>query len=59
MLILGIVISLLAYYLALRWSDHLLTSHNIELPAFTSWLVRNTFAFIVSTVVAMPFPSIL
>lgn len=59
MLIAGIVISLLAYYFALRWGASLLESNDIELPRFTRWLVLNTFAFIVSSIVALPFPSIL
>ena len=59
MLIAGIVISLLAYYLALKWSSHLLENNDIVLPAFTRWLVLNTFALIVSSIVALPFPSIL
>lgn len=37
----------------------MLENNDIELPKFTRWLVLNTFAFIVSTIVALPFPSIL
>jgi hypothetical protein len=59
MLILGIVASLLAYYLALQWGKRFLEGNDIELPRFTRWLVLNTFAFIVSSVVALPFPSII
>ncbi|HSH86611.1 MAG TPA: hypothetical protein VK958_05080 [Methylophilus sp.] len=59
MLIAGIVISLIAYYLALKWGSHLLENNDIVLPTFTRWLVLNTFAFIVSSIVALPFPSIL
>lgn len=59
MLIAGIVISLLAYYFALKWGHHLLETNDIELPRFTRWLVLNTFAFILSSIVALPFPSIL
>jgi hypothetical protein len=59
MLILGIVASLLAYYFALQWGKHLLDDNDIELPRFTRWLVLNTFAFLVSSIVALPFPSII
>ncbi|MDP8568144.1 hypothetical protein [Methylophilus aquaticus] len=59
MLIIGIVISLLAYYFSLKWGDQLLQNNDIELPRFTRWLVLNTFAFIISSIVALPFPSIL
>jgi hypothetical protein len=59
MLIAGMVVSLLAYYFALQWGKRLLESHDIELPRFTRWLVLNTFAFIISSIVALPFPSIL
>lgn len=57
MLILGIVASLVAYYLALQWAKRFLDDNDIELPRFTRWLVLNTFAFIVSSIVALPFPS--
>lgn len=59
MIIVGIVLSLLAYYLALQWGKRLLEEQDIELPRFTRWLVLNTFAFIISSIVALPFPSIL
>jgi uncharacterized membrane protein len=59
MIIVGIILSLLAYYLALQWGKRLLESNDIELPRFTRWLVLNTFAFIISSIVALPFPSIL
>jgi len=59
MLIAGIVVSLLAYYFALQWGNRLLEGNNIELPRFTRWLVLNTFAFIISSIFALPFPSIL
>jgi len=59
MIIVGITLSLLAYYFALQWGKRLLESNDIELPRFTRWLVLNTFAFIISSIVALPFPSIL
>jgi hypothetical protein len=59
MIIVGIILSLLAYYLALQWGKRLLGEQDIELPRFTRWLVLNTFAFIISSIVALPFPSIL
>jgi hypothetical protein len=59
MIIVGIILSLLAYYFALQWGKRLLESNDIELPRFTRWLVLNTFAFIISSIVALPFPSIL
>lgn len=59
MIIVGITLSLLAYYFALQWGKRLLESNDIELPKFTRWLVLNTFAFIISSIVALPFPSIL
>lgn len=59
MLIAGIVISLIAYYLALKWGSHWLENNDIALPTFTRWLALNTFAFIVSSIVALPFPSLL
>lgn len=59
MLILGIVVSLFDYYFALQWGKRLLDDNDIELPKFTRWLVLNTFAFIVSSVIALPFPSII
>ena len=59
MLIVGIIFSLVAYYFALKWGARMLENNDIELPRFTRWLVLNTFAFIVSTIVALPFPSIL
>jgi uncharacterized membrane protein len=59
MIIVGIILSLLAYYLALQWGKRLLEEQDIELPRFTRWLVLNTFAFIISSIVALPFPSIL
>jgi len=59
MLIAGIIISLIAYYLALKWGERLLENHDIQLPRFTRWLVLNTFAFIIASIVALPFPSII
>ncbi|WP_024931075.1 hypothetical protein [Methylophilus sp. OH31] len=59
MLILGIVVSLLAYYFALKWGERLLENNDIELPRFTRWLVLNTFAFIIANIAALPFPSII
>jgi len=59
MIIVGIILSLLAYYFALQWGKRWLERNDIELPRFTRWLVLNTFAFIISSIVALPFPSIL
>lgn len=58
MLIAGIVVSLIAYYFTLKWGERLLENNEIELPRFTRWLVLNTFAFIIASIVALPFPSV-
>ena len=51
----GFIIGIIVYFLALRLGAHMLSRNDIELPKFSRWLVLNTFALILSYAASLPF----
>jgi hypothetical protein len=56
---LGLIVSTIAYFFGLWLGAYLLAKNDIELPRFTRWIVLNVFALVLSSLAAIPFPSIL
>jgi hypothetical protein len=55
----GLIVSTIAYFFGLWLGSYLLAKYDIELPKFGRWMILNVFALIISSIAAMPFPSIL
>jgi hypothetical protein len=56
---LGLIVSTIAYFFGLWLGSYLLAKNEIELPRFSRWIILNVFALVISSLAAMPFPSLL
>lgn len=59
MLIIGLIVSIIGYIVGIRYGAYLLDYYDIEISGFMRWIVLNLFAIIISSIVALPFPSII
>jgi hypothetical protein len=49
------IVSIVVYFFGLWLGKYLLRANDLEFPAFSRWLILNTFALVLAYIATLPF----